>query len=98
MVSLPKITLSKNKGRNRAAADDPSIAGPAKPEDETISANTAKTAEPPKTPGEKFYDLLQFTVGKVTIMAFTAALAYTAKYGKDKYGPIPNALKQFQGW
>jgi len=52
----------------------------------------------PKTRGETFYDGLQFTMGKAAIMAATAALAYIGRYGKDKYGPVPNYFKQFQEW
>lgn len=56
------------------------------------------TPDLPKTPGEKFYDVLQFTVGKAMIIVVTAALAYTARYGKDSYRGVPNYLKKFQNW
>lgn len=49
-----------------------------------------------KTTGEKYYDIFQFTVGKAWIMVFTAALAYLARYGKEKYGPVPNIFKSVQ--
>ncbi len=59
---------------------------------------TSGVADLPKTTGEKFYDGLQFTVGKAMIVVITAALANVAKYGRDSYGPVPNYLKKFQGW
>lgn len=52
----------------------------------------------PKTTGERYYDVSQFLIGKVWIMAITAGIAYIAKYGKESYGNIPNVFKQFQGW
>jgi hypothetical protein len=52
----------------------------------------------PKTTGEKFYDFLQFSIGKVAIIAATAVFANIAKYGKNSYGSVPNYLKKFQGW
>src|SRR6185437_10872185 len=56
------------------------------------------TPELPKTPGEKFYDRLQFTVGKGAIIVVTAALAYLGRYGKDSYRGVPNVFKHFQHW
>lgn len=56
------------------------------------------SAEPAKTGGERFYDALQFVIGKVAIIAATAWLANVAKYGKDQYRGVPNYLKHFQGW
>lgn len=54
--------------------------------------------KPRKTTGEKFYDILQLSIGQVLILFFTAVIAYIAKYGKDTYGPVPNLFKKFQGW
>lgn len=48
----------------------------------------------PKTPGERFYDITNFAISNTCIAAATAAIAYVAAYGKDKYGPIPNYLKK----
>jgi hypothetical protein len=52
----------------------------------------------PKTPGEKFYGITQFIVGKVFILAATAALAFVADKdkGPDKiFGTVPNFLKSW---
>ena len=59
-----------------------------------------KIEEPPKTRGEKFYDIFQFFSGKIFIIAVTAALAFTAdqKYAPEKIAGVPNYLKKFQGW
>ena len=51
---------------------------------------------PPKTTGERQYDIFQFLTGKVYIVVISAVLAYVAKYGPDHYGSVPNYLKQWQ--
>jgi hypothetical protein len=48
----------------------------------------------PKTPGERFYDITNFAISNICIIAATAAIAYVAAHGKDKYGPVPNYLKK----
>lgn len=52
----------------------------------------------PYTRGEAVYDAMQFTIGKAAIMVATAAIVFVARYGPDKYGPVPNVLKKFQSW
>ena len=83
---------------------DIDTAMPVKEQPETANAQGAaqqeKTADLPKTRGEKFYDVFQFFAGKVFIIGVTALLAFTAdqKYAPEKIGGVPNYLKKFQGW
>jgi len=65
-----------------------------------MDAPAQKKPDPPKTPGEKFYDVFQFFAGKVFIIAVTALLAFGAdqKYAPEKIMGVPNFLKKFQGW
>ncbi len=72
--------------------DRPMLPGESKvPEQQEVSAHH-------KTTGEKAYDRIQFAIGNVFILFFTAVIAYVAKYGKDKYGPVPNVFRKFQDW
>lgn len=54
----------------------------------------------PQTPGDTFYDVFQFLVGKVFMVAATAALAFKAdkEFGPKKIGPFPNFLQGAQRW
>lgn len=78
-------------------------AQPAPPEAAATQAEKDKQ-EPakylPKTRGEKFYDIFQFTFGEVFVLALTAVLAFAAdpKHGPEKIAGAPNVLKKFQGW
>lgn len=85
--NTPKKTNEPSQPETTASSPDKSTVQPGPPLD--LSK---------KTTGEKYYDVVQFLVGKAWIMAFTAAIAYSAKYGKDQWGPMPNPFKKFQGW
>ncbi|MFW0776947.1 MAG: hypothetical protein ACN2B6_04420 [Rickettsiales bacterium] len=50
------------------------------------------------TTGERKFSWLKFGVAEVFILGMTAVIAYVARYGKDKYGAIPNYIKQFEEW
>jgi hypothetical protein len=66
----------------------------------TDKANHALKIDPAKlkkkTPGEKYYDVLQFLSGKAFIVVVSAFIAYEARYGKETWGKMPNLLKKFQ--
>jgi hypothetical protein len=49
-----------------------------------------------KTTGEKWFKVLRFAVAEAVILTLTAAIAFVAWHGKDKYGPVPNYLKRMQ--
>lgn len=53
---------------------------------------------PPKTPGERYYDRMQFITGDVFIILASAALAYVARFGKESYGGVRNYLKDLQNY
>jgi hypothetical protein len=54
--------------------------------------------ELPKTTGERWFDRIRFITSEAVVLGLTAAMAYVARYGKEKYGPVPNVLKSFNDW
>ena len=85
---------------DKAAADKEIKAGtlpltaPAEPKESP--EQKPDLAKLPKTTGERYYAVLQFLTGKAFILVVSAAIAYVARYGPDKYGNVPNVLKKFQ--
>ena len=89
--------MSEPKTDLNTAAPPPE---PLKMMESQVIVPAEKKPEPPKTPGEKFYDVFQFFAGKIFIIAVTALLAFAAdqKYAPEKIAGVPNFLKKFQGW
>lgn len=102
--------LKAEKAMRKEAAPQEIILDPKHPDFDPGKLNQEQLDALPKTPGDKAYDVLQFTFGKALIMIFTAVLGFVANYGADKWHvPNPltgfkskvgviNPLKKFQEW
>ena len=55
---------------------------------------TLEKTQPAKTTGEKAFGAIRFMTGEVLILGLTAGIAYAARHGPDKVGPIPNVFKK----
>src|SRR4051812_13398965 len=92
-IATDKKAASPAVAPSVSPAKEKSPAEAVKPSNEMLASKDPDDL--PKTTGEWYYDGLQFTLGKASIMVFTAALGYLARYGKDHYGPVPNVFKLF---